>query len=87
MSFWFDAKLHFLRIFRRQIDLISIKGATNIAGSKFDDPKHPIADDGELDDSITPAQYVSFVDLIDDTQLARFGLHNGKFLQREKPRV
>ncbi|KAJ3478425.1 hypothetical protein NLI96_g9767 [Meripilus lineatus] len=48
-----------------------------VPGSKFDDPKHPIADDGELDDSITPAQYVSFVDLIDDTQLARFGLHNG----------
>ncbi len=64
---------------QRQADLISILSATNIAGSKFDSSKNPIADDGDLDKSITPATYVSFVNFIDNTQLARFGLHNGIF--------
>lgn len=31
-----------------------------------------------LDSSITPAEYVSFVNFLDPVQLARFGLHNGK---------
>lgn len=61
----------------RQADLFSIANATNIAGSKFDDPSNPVAPGGVLDDSVTPATYVSFVNYIDDDQLARFGLHNG----------
>ena len=65
------------RSFHRQADLIDISNATNIAGSKFDSSKNPIAKKGKLDKSITPATYVGFVDFIDDDQLARFGLHNG----------
>ncbi|KAJ3974336.1 esterase-like activity of phytase-domain-containing protein [Lentinula raphanica] len=61
----------------KQADLFSIANATNIAGTKFDDPTNPVAPDGILDDSVTPATYVSFVSYIDDDQLARFGLHNG----------
>ncbi|KAJ3848209.1 esterase-like activity of phytase-domain-containing protein [Lentinula lateritia] len=61
----------------KQADLFSIANATNIAGSKFDDPSNPVAPGGVLDDSVTPATYVSFVNYIDDDQLARFGLHNG----------
>lgn len=61
----------------KQADLIDISSATNIAGTKFDSPENPIAKKGKLDKSITPATYVGFVDFIDDTQLARFGLHNG----------
>ncbi|KAK7689375.1 hypothetical protein QCA50_007167 [Cerrena zonata] len=61
----------------KQADLIDISSATNIAGTKFDSPKNPIAKKGKLDKSITAATYVGFVDFIDDTQLARFGLHNG----------
>lgn len=61
----------------RQADLISLANATDIHGSEFDDPSNPIADGGKLDKSIVPATYVSFVDYLDDTQLARFGLHNG----------
>jgi hypothetical protein len=30
-----------------------------------------------LDGSITPAEYVSFLNIVNNTQLARFGLHNG----------
>ncbi|OSD08066.1 hypothetical protein PYCCODRAFT_1358178 [Trametes coccinea BRFM310] len=62
----------------KQADLLDIRNATDIHGTKFDDPAHPIAVNGVLDESITPGTYVSFVDFIDDTQLARFGVHNGK---------
>ncbi|KIK63498.1 hypothetical protein GYMLUDRAFT_222584 [Collybiopsis luxurians FD-317 M1] len=61
----------------KQADLFSIQNATNIAGSKFDNPSNPVAPGGSLVSKITPATYVSFVDYIDDVQLARFGLHNG----------
>ncbi|KAJ4466302.1 esterase-like activity of phytase-domain-containing protein [Lentinula aciculospora] len=61
----------------KQADLFSIVNATNIAGSKFDDPSNPVAPNGVLDESVAPATYVSFVNYIDDDQLARFGLHNG----------
>ena len=57
---------------------VDISNATDIHGTRFDDPANPIAKDGDLDDSITPGTYVSFVDFIDDTQLGRFGVHNGK---------
>ncbi|KAI9063592.1 hypothetical protein FKP32DRAFT_1571777 [Trametes sanguinea] len=62
----------------KQADLLDIRNATDIHGTKFDDPAHPIAVNGVLDQSITPGTYLSFVDFIDDTQLARFGVHNGK---------
>ncbi|KAF9002928.1 esterase-like activity of phytase-domain-containing protein [Cyathus striatus] len=61
----------------KQADLFSIANATDIHGFKFDDPANPIAKKGKLDKSITPATYVSFVNFLDSTQLARFGLHNG----------
>ncbi|THV00288.1 hypothetical protein K435DRAFT_719132 [Dendrothele bispora CBS 962.96] len=60
----------------KNADLFSIANATDIHGSKFDDPSNPIAKKGKLDKSITPAEYVEFVSFIDDDQLARFGLHN-----------
>ena len=61
----------------RSADLIDISCATNIAGSKFDSPDHPAAPGGVLDGSITPTEYQQFVQYINATQLARFGLHNG----------
>jgi len=61
----------------KQADLFSISQATNIAGSDFDDPSTPVAPNGVLDSSVTPATYVSFVNYIDPVQIARFGLHNG----------
>jgi len=62
----------------KQADLIDISRATNILGSKFDSPANPIAINGTLNKSINPAVYVPFLSLINDTQLARFGVHNGK---------
>lgn len=61
----------------RQADLFDISGATNIHGTKFDNPKNPVSPNGVLDPSITPATYVPFVNFLDPVQLARFGLHNG----------
>jgi hypothetical protein len=64
----------------RQIDLFSISKATDIHGTKFDLAANPIASDGKITKGITTATYTSFVNMIDSTQLARFGLHNGKRL-------
>ncbi|KAJ7669762.1 esterase-like activity of phytase-domain-containing protein [Mycena rosella] len=61
----------------KHADLFSITGATDIHGTAFDTAGTPAAPKGKLSKSITPATYVSFVDYADDTQLARFGLHNG----------
>jgi hypothetical protein len=64
----------------RQIDLFDISDATDIHGTKYDDPENPVAPSGELEDDIKPAEYVDFIDMIDDDELERFGLHNGKHL-------
>ncbi|KAK1227103.1 hypothetical protein PQX77_009936 [Marasmius sp. AFHP31] len=69
----------------KQADLFSIATATDIHGTEFDDPSNPVAPGGVLDSSIVPATYVSFVDYIDDKQLARFGLHNGTCAPPQAP--
>lgn len=61
----------------RKILVYDISGATNIAGTKFDDPAHPIAPAGVLDSSIRPATRTEFIDINDSAQLAKFRLHNG----------
>ncbi|KAK0493541.1 esterase-like activity of phytase-domain-containing protein [Armillaria luteobubalina] len=61
----------------KQADLFDISNATDIHDTKFDEPENPVAVGGVLDSSIVPATYVSFVDYLDDDQLARFGLQNG----------
>jgi hypothetical protein len=61
----------------RSIDLIDIAGATNIAGTAYDEPSKPIAPLGVLDPAIKPVAYQQFLNMDDNTQLNRFGLHNG----------
>jgi hypothetical protein len=61
----------------RSIDLIDIAGATNIAGTAFDNANTPVSPLGVLNSSITPVTYQKFLDINDNTQLNRFGLHNG----------
>jgi len=61
----------------RSIDLIDIANATNIAGTAYDQPSAPIAPLGVLNSGITPAAYQKFLDINDNAQLNRFGLHNG----------
>jgi hypothetical protein len=62
----------------RDIDLIDIRGATNIAGTAYDSPSKPIAPQGVLDPAIKPVAFQRFLDINDNTQLNRFGLHNGE---------
>ncbi|WP_156898061.1 esterase-like activity of phytase family protein [Methylocapsa acidiphila] len=61
----------------RSIDLIDISHATNIGGSAYDEPTGSIAPLGVLNSSITPAAYQKFLDINDNAQLNKFGLHNG----------
>jgi hypothetical protein len=61
----------------RSVDLVDISGATNIAGTAYDKAGTPVAPLGVLNSSIKPAAYKKFLDINDNTQLNRFGLHNG----------
>lgn len=61
----------------RNILVYDISAATNIAGTKFDDPANPVAPAGVLDPSIKPATRAEFINMNDPAQLAKFGLHNG----------
>ena len=60
----------------RRIELLDIAGATNIAGSAFDGTT-PVAPRGVLDPAVKPATLTPVIDLNDNAQLARFGLHSG----------
>ncbi|CAE6427449.1 unnamed protein product [Rhizoctonia solani] len=59
----------------KQADLFDISNATDIHGSKFDGTT-PVAPKGKLEKTVVPATYVPFVNYLNSTQLARFGLHN-----------
>src|SRR5262249_40063885 len=63
----------------RRIDLIDINGATNIANTDFDKVGGSVAPLGVLilNPPITPVKYQTFLDINDNAQLNRFGLHNG----------
>ncbi|KAL4779810.1 esterase-like activity of phytase-domain-containing protein [Aspergillus varians] len=63
----------------RQADIFSISNSTtDLKGEKYDSPAGSIADSkGKLDDNITPAEYCPFLDFNVNSELAKFGLHNG----------
>jgi hypothetical protein len=60
----------------RDIDIVDISAATDIAGTEFDGTK-PVAPKGVVDPSVKPATLTRFIDINDSADLARFGLHNG----------
>jgi hypothetical protein len=61
----------------RRIELIDTSAATNIAGTRYDG-LDPVAPKGRLVDGVVPAARQTFIDLNDNAELARFGLHNGE---------
>lgn len=61
----------------RKVVVYDISGATNIAGTAFDNATGTIATGGVLDASIKPAARADLIDLNDAAQLTKFGLHNG----------
>lgn len=60
----------------RAISLLDFTGATNIAGTEFDGLK-PVAPKGVLDPSVKPATLTTVIDINDNAELAKAGLHNG----------
>ena len=61
----------------RKVVLVDAAGATNIAGSPYDGVV-PVAPDGKLVDGIVPATLTPFIDINDNAELRKFGLHNGE---------
>lgn len=61
----------------RKIEMIDTRGATDVAG-KYDGTADSIAPKGVLRAGIVPVKMSDFIDLNDDAQLNRFGLHNGE---------
>jgi hypothetical protein len=60
----------------RKIVMLDLLGATDIAG-QYDGRADSIAPNGVLRESIKPVAMSDFLDLNDNAQLNRFGLHNG----------
>jgi hypothetical protein len=60
----------------RKIDLLDTSGATDIVGSAYDGTT-PVAPGGKLVEGVTPAKLTPFIDINDNAQLNKFGLHNG----------
>ncbi|KAG8785342.1 hypothetical protein FRB91_004257 [Serendipita sp. 411] len=60
------------------VDVIDISSATNIANSVYDGATGAVTPGGQIVANVTPVTYTPFVQMIDKTQLSRFGLHNGK---------
>ncbi|MER9106093.1 esterase-like activity of phytase family protein [Mesorhizobium sp. M0243] len=61
----------------RQIFVVDVSVATDIAGGAFDAADKPVAPKGVVDPSVTPAKLTPFIDINDSAELGRFGLHNG----------
>jgi hypothetical protein len=62
----------------RHIDIIDIDTATDIKSPTYDCATCAIASaKGVLKPGVTPAEYCSFIDFNLNSQLGRFGLHNG----------
>ena len=59
----------------KSVLLVDISGATNLAGSQFETGTTPIASNGSLVAGIVPAAQVELVNLLNLTQLNRFGLN------------
>src|SRR5262249_19201659 len=61
----------------RRVDLIAIAHPTTIANTDFDKVAGSVAPLGVLDPAVTPVKYQTFLDINENAQLNRFGLHNG----------
>jgi hypothetical protein len=61
----------------RGILLVDFEGATNLLGTPYDTGLTPVAPNGQLLASITPATTSPFINMNDSAELAKFGLTNG----------
>ncbi len=61
----------------RKIEVLDASGASDIAGSKYDGAV-PVAPKGKLVEGVVPATLTTLIDINDNAQLKKFGLHNGE---------
>jgi hypothetical protein len=61
----------------RSIELLDTARATNIAGSRYDGTV-PVAPNGKLAPGVVPATLTRYIDINNNTELHKFGLHNGE---------
>ena len=61
----------------RHIDVFDVSAATDIAGSKYDEVGGAVSPKGVLVDDITPAVVCPWIDFNINSELNKFGLHNG----------
>lgn len=59
----------------KSVLLIDTTGATNIAGTPFETTTTPVAPGGVLNASITPVSQVEVVNILNTTQLGKFGIN------------
>ncbi|RRN63298.1 esterase-like activity of phytase family protein [Caulobacter sp. 602-1] len=59
----------------KSILLVDLAGATNLAGTPYEQGGQPIARDGALNPDIKPAAQAELVDILNPVQLARFGIN------------
>ena len=59
----------------KSILLVDIAGATNIAGTSFETTTTPISPGGVLNSGITPVSQVEIVNILNTTQLGKFGIN------------
>jgi len=57
----------------KSILLVDITGATNLAGTPFEQDVTPVARDGRLVPGVTPVRQAELVNILNPVQLARFG--------------
>jgi hypothetical protein len=60
----------------RKVEVLDLTGATNLVGTPYDGVT-PLAPGGRLAGDVVPAKLTPFIDINDNAQLAKFGLHNG----------
>jgi hypothetical protein len=61
----------------RSIELLDTARATNIAGSRYDGAV-PVAPNGKLTDGVVAATLTRYIDINNNGELRKFGLHNGE---------
>ncbi len=64
----------------KSVLLVDTSGATNLAGTAFETSYQPLAPGGVLNSSITPVLQAQFINILNTTQLGRFGVSLGNTL-------
>jgi hypothetical protein len=59
----------------KSVLLVDVSGATNLAGTAFETGVTPIASNGTLNAGIVPAAQIELVNILNATQLNRFGMN------------